>query len=306
MSAPAAPEPAAIDRHLSAGAYAADRLAVALKRIVALHAEVLADEDPEPLHQLRVTMRRLRTVLVQFERALVLPEAVSEERIARVARRLGVARDLDVLRDRLDHDLQPLLSAPERERFKPILKRLRRDRRLAFLDLEHQLKRGRYLAMLGALQGWLRQPRFTPLGQEPAIDWLGEWPAPCLSGLMTHPGWWAADPHRDATVLHDLRKRVKGARYGLENLAPLLGGRPSGWIERFKAVQGCLGDLQDLQVLRAALGEQLERPLAEVLPSLAVELERREGLNWGRWRLLAQEALDPKERRKLNQILSAG
>ncbi|MFS6827996.1 CHAD domain-containing protein [Cyanobium sp. ATX-6F1] len=123
---------------------------------------------------------------------------------------------------------------------------------------------------------------------------------------MTHPGWWAADPHRDATVLHDLRKRVKGARYGLENLAPLLGGRPSGWIERFKAVQGCLGDLQDLQVLRAALGEQLERPLAEVLPSLAVELERREGLNWGRWRLLAQEALDPKERRKLNQILSAG
>lgn len=177
MSAPTPPEPAAIDQYLSAGAYAADRLAVALRRIVALHADVLADEDPEPLHQLRVAMRRLRTALVQFERALVLPEAVSDERIARVARRLGVARDLDVLRDRLHDDL-PLLSAAEQERFKPILKRLRRDRRLAFLDLEHQLKRGRYLAMLGALQGWLRQPRFTPWDWNPCATGWGNGPRP--------------------------------------------------------------------------------------------------------------------------------
>ncbi|MCP9848523.1 CHAD domain-containing protein [Cyanobium sp. Morenito 9A2] len=306
MSRSSSPELASSGRQRSAGSYAAGRLALALQRIVALHPDVLADQDPEPLHQLRVAMRRLRTVLMQFERALVLPEAVSDERIARVARRLGVARDLDVLRDQLDNVYLPQLSASERELLKPIRKRLRRDRRLAFDDMEYQLKRGRYLALLAALQGWLRQPRLTPLGQEPVHDWLVEWSGPCLSGLMTHPGWWAADLHQDATVLHDLRKRVKGARYGLDNLAPLLAGAPTGWVERLKSVQSCLGDLQDVQVLRAALAQQLDHPLAELVPGLANELQRREGLSWGRWRLLAQEALDPSERGNLNRILSRG
>jgi CHAD domain-containing protein len=295
----------AIDPQGSAGAYAAGHLADELRRIVALQPAVLADEDPEPLHQLRVALRRLRTTLMQFERALVLSAAVSEENIARVTRRLGVARDLDVLRQRLEEEFVPALSAGERQVFKPILKQLRRERHLAFSDLENQLKRSRYLSMLAALQNWLKKPLFTPLGREPVVAWLTEWPKPCLSGLLTHPGWWATDPQRDGRVLHDLRRHVKAARYGLENLQPLLQGHADGWILRLKCVQSCLGDLQDLQVLAQALGDQLDAPLGQVLPSLETELERRRGLAWARWRLLAAEALDPGERQRLNQILSA-
>lgn len=305
MNPSAASERQGIDPQGSAGAYAAGHLADELRRIVALQSDVLADDDPEPLHQLRVALRRLRTTLMQFERAIVLPAAVSEDRIARVTRRLGVARDLDVLRQRLEEEFVPVLSPPERQVFKPILKQLRKERRLAFTDLEDQLKRSRYLSMLAALQRWLKKPVFTPLGHEPVLAWLAEWPKPCLSGLLTHPAWWATDPQRDGQVLHDLRRQVKAARYGLENLEPLLQGRVDGWVLRLKGVQSSLGDLQDLQVLAQALGDQLNAPLNRVLPSLESELERRRGLAWARWRLLAAEALDPAERHSLNQILSA-
>lgn len=295
---------ATIDPLLIAGEYAAGRIASSLQRMVALQPAVLADGDPEPLHQLRVSLRRLRTTLGQFERALLLPDTVAEQRLARVGRRLGLARDLDVLRHRLEQEFEPVLSDGERQAFKPILKQLRRERRVAFSDIEHQLTRSRYLALLAALQRWLRRPLFTPLGREPVLAWRGEWPLPCLCGLLTHPGWWAEDPIGDARSLHDLRKRVKGARYGLENLEPLLEGQAADWVLRLKAIQSCLGDLQDLQVLDRALEDQLDAPLNRVLPSLQAELERRRGLAWARWRLLAGEALDPAQRRRLNQILS--
>ena len=75
-----------------------DRLA----RLVALQAEVLADRDPEPLHQMRVSFRRLRSTLEQFSPALLLPDAADPERIARYGPR-QVARllaDPGIVRNR--------------------------------------------------------------------------------------------------------------------------------------------------------------------------------------------------------------
>ncbi|MFM7265401.1 MAG: CHAD domain-containing protein, partial [Cyanobium sp.] len=62
------------------------------RRLEQLQRELRQDADPEVLHQLRVSLRRLRTVLSQFGPALVLPHGISTARIAALARRTGEAR----------------------------------------------------------------------------------------------------------------------------------------------------------------------------------------------------------------------
>ena len=93
----------------SSGAYARHRLEQLCERLRRLRPEVLDDRDPEPLHQYRVSLRRLRSLLIQFAPALLLPAKVTPSRIALLARATGATRDLDVLGLRLQHDLLPAL-----------------------------------------------------------------------------------------------------------------------------------------------------------------------------------------------------
>ena len=104
------------NQSLTSGAFAQELIHRQIRRLGKLQAEVLADRDPEPLHQLRVSLRRLRTALLQFGPALELPESVSERRIAAVARRTSLCRDLDVLQLRLRMLRQQLQSLQSGQR----------------------------------------------------------------------------------------------------------------------------------------------------------------------------------------------
>ena len=268
-------------------------------RVVALQAPVLADADPEPLHQMRVAMRRLRTTLCQFAPALVLPAGVGDQRLARSVRRLGLARDLDVLRERLHHDLLPALPPAEQAALKPVFRQLKRERRLAYDHLVEVLRSRSHLELLARLQDWLRQPRFTPLGQEPLHRWLAEWQLPQLMELFLHPGWWAEDPSADAAVVHDLRKRIKGVRYRLDNLRGSGGRQQQACIARFRGLQELLGELHDLEVLAEAIEDQLPHQLAVDLPGLAALLEQRRDQSWSQWRQQARVLATRRGRRRL-------
>ncbi len=255
-----------------------------VSRVVSLQGPVLADHDPEPLHQMRVAMRRLRTCLVQFAPALVLPAGVSDQRIAKGVKRLGMARDLDVLRERLEADLVPALPPGEKAALKPVFRQLKRERRIAYEHLVDVLRGRSHLELLARLQDWLRQPVFTPLGQEPLHRWLGEWQLPAVMELLLHPGWWAQDPSAQAEVVHNLRKQIKDARYRLENLRGS-GGRHQGLaIAQFRTMQELLGELHDLEVLAKAIANQMPGHLADDLPALADLLEQRRHRCWLLWR----------------------
>jgi CHAD domain-containing protein len=260
------------------GSYAADLLEGQLKAIVGLQSGVLKDQDPEPLHQLRVRFRRLRTLLLQFGPAVVLPERVNDQQLAKTGRRLGLVRDLDVLLGQVEKQCLPPLPSQEQLVLKPLLKSLRRSRKLAFAELEEELRSRRYLRLLALLQGWLRQPVLTAMGEEPALDWLVEWKSPVLAGLLSHPGWRAGDADGDGPSLHDLRKRIKQARYGLTNLMALETQPLTPWLERFKSMQDTLGELNDLQVLERAFADQLNGELAMELPEFSqrVQLQKRQ------------------------------
>lgn len=75
------------------GDYGYQALRKSFHRVTKVEAAVLQDQDPEPLHQIRVGMRRLRTVLQVFEPAIALPKGVSDKRIRTIAQTLGSVRD---------------------------------------------------------------------------------------------------------------------------------------------------------------------------------------------------------------------
>ena len=268
-------------------------------RVVALQAPVLQDTDPEPLHQMRVAMRRLRATLSQFSPAVVLPAGVTDQRLAKSVRRLGMARDLDVLRERLDRDLVPGLPAEEQAALKPVFRQLKRERRIAYEHLVEVLRGRNHLEMLARLQHWLREPALTPLGKEPLNRWLSEWQVAPVLELFVHPGWWAQDPRADAEVVHHLRKEIKGVRYRLENLREFGGRRQHQCIARLRSMQDLLGDLHDLEVLAQAIDNQMPHNIEADLPVLAQTLQERRMQAWSQWRQQAVAFSSARARRGL-------
>lgn len=292
-----------VSQPISNGAHGHALLQAHCKRMVALQGPVLRDSDAEPLHQLRVTMRKLRASLAQFGPCLELPEAVNDRRLARTVQRLGVARDLDVLRDRLDGVLLPQLPQPEQQRLKPVRRQLARERRLADEQLASVLKSSRHLELIAQLQAWLKQPSYTALGEEPLLQWIAEWTVPASTDLMLHPGWWLELPGQDSASLHGLRKQLRSLRYRLENLEAYLSPAGRQWIASLKQGQSLLGELNDLEVLRTVIHDQIQDGLEESLPQLAWLLEQNRLHCWRRWRQLSEAVHDrPSRRRRLADL----
>lgn len=303
MSTPACSSSArsAENAGLTNGAYALELIQKQTRRLGKLQPEVMADDDPEPLHQLRVSLRRLRTVLHQFAPALELPGSVSDSRISSVARRTSVTRDLDVLRERLEAGIFPVLPEKELETFRPALKRLARDRRKSFESLQEALHSPRYLKLLAGLHKWQKRPRFTAIGERSLNHWLFEWLVPISSGLFLCPGWFCDDPH--AQELHDLRKRIKGVRYASENLAPFLNDNFGSWIHELKIAQDNLGDLHDLQVFEAALTERTLPVTLRELPQMREEIQRQQADRWRQWKEQVDRLCQEDGRRAIHQHL---
>ena len=286
---------------LTSGGFALDLIQIQIRRLGKLQGEVVADRDPEPLHQLRVSLRRLRTALNQFAPALVLPDSVNERRIASVARRTGLCRDLDVLALRLREQLLPRLPDGEQRSLEGAMKRLARDRDQAFATLVEALHSPRYLKLLERLNKMQKRPRLTPLGQLPLMPWLVDWQAPFTAGLFLHPGWSVEDPAAEA--LHELRKRIKQARYSLESLERWCQPPLQAWIQDLRQAQDHLGDLHDLQILTQSFVDSEHHPKASSLPVLRAELNGQRQLHWLRWRELAQRLHQDNHRKAVQRHL---
>lgn len=285
----------------SCGSYAVALFDQRAKRLVSLQLDVLADRDPEPLHQMRVTCRQLRSTVEQFADALVLPEAVSAQRLARIGADLGLSRDLDVLHQRLEQDWWPLVPEREQGALRKLLKQLKRERKLAFNLLSDTLKGRRYLKLLARLQDWLRDPAFTPMGEEPIALWCPELQQVVTQGLFTLPGWWVTNPYDPKAIaaLHRLRRRIKRARYGLANLAGLEPELLKPWLVQFKAMQTSLGELQDLQVLVQTLARLLDGAPDAVMPCLCSLITEARDQAWLRWLDVSAEFRMPEGRQRL-------
>lgn len=126
------------------------------EQMITFRVAVLADEDPEALHDMRVTARRLRTALDTF--AACYPHAPFQafnKRVKALMRALGDVRDTDVLLERLTGELN---EAPDEQRagIAWLIERVKIYRAEQFQTLRSQLREKNieemetaFLALLG-------------------------------------------------------------------------------------------------------------------------------------------------------------
>jgi CHAD domain-containing protein len=233
-------------------------LAFHYERMAANEAGTRAGEDIEALHDMRVATRRMRAAFSIFERYLdkaALAPYIESLRVT--GRALGPVRDLDVFwmkaqayveRQDTAPDLGPLATAWEAARQRA------RTEMLAYLDSEAyaEFKR-QFEALLAApLPGRERlshKGTARPYYLRPVI------PVVLYRRLARVRAFdeWVTRPSPELTHCHRLRIAIKRLRYALEFFEAPLAPHSRTLIEKLKAVQDHLGDLQDAVVARRRL-----------------------------------------------------
>jgi CHAD domain-containing protein len=257
----AAPGPSDVELHRSMPAIDGCRAVLSgLADTVAANWQGTIDEtDIEFLHDLRIGVRRTRTVLGECKH--VLPRAVRKNARATFARLgavTGPPRDLDVYLVEWSTYTEGL-DADTVRALEPVRDVLRRRRDAAHVELAQALRDPRSTAFMEEWRRWLAVARsHEEATAKRALDPLGEVVAKRI--LRAH-GRLIADgrsisPDTPADRVHDLRKDAKKLRYLLECFATVLATGPrKRFVRRLKDLQDNLGVHQDAEVHVATLRE---------------------------------------------------
>jgi CHAD domain-containing protein len=227
----------------------------------------IGDLDPEFLHDLRVAVRRSRSVQRQLKGVFPpaeLERARSEFRWVQAI--TGPSRDLDVYLLEFEN-MRALVTESMRPNLDPLREALRRRRETARIRMVADLRSERFTAIAADWAALLERLPSMPEQDRPdatgAIGPLVGRRIATVYGRMVKDGE-RIDERGPSEPFHELRKRGKELRYLLElfglPLYPSKVVRPM--IKSLKALQNVLGRHQDREVQAATLG------------SLALELPR--------------------------------
>jgi CHAD domain-containing protein len=210
------------------------------------------DVDPEFLHELRVAVRRTRSVLSQAKG--VLPDDVRNRYrtgFGWLGAITGPARDLDVYLLEWDDYIAPLrATAPEP--LAAVRAEIERRAKAAHVKLAKALQSNRYEDLVAGWEAWLRQPTERPDDAEPVGPVVAARIAKAQRRLLSQGR--AITPLSPPEDLHDLRKDAKKLRYLLECFGSLLPTKPRKvFVQQLKALQDNLGAHQDAEVHVAQL-----------------------------------------------------
>jgi CHAD domain-containing protein len=255
-----------IDVRLSPDQPAALAVATVLTRLAAtMQANVagtIRDIDTEFLHDLRVAVRRTRSVLKLA--GSVLPGSLVS-RYRPEFKWLGdlttPTRDLDVYLLAYDSMAAGLVAAGEAE-LHPFLDYLQRQRASAHRQLAKGLRSARFAGLTASWQQELEDAAASP-GLRPATGKFAARRIARAHERVLRQGA-AIGPASPAACLHELRKRSKELRYLLEVFASLY-DPAEHWraVNELKALQDCLGEFQDTEVQQAELRAFATRMVAD-------------------------------------------
>jgi CHAD domain-containing protein len=227
-------------------------------RLKALDAAVRRDE-PDGVHQMRVTTRRLRAALQAFP--MVLPESATtglRDELRWLGRVLGEARDAEVLERHFEAALAELpvelVIGPAKARVTMHFAPEQAATRKAVLKA---LDSRRYFRLLDELDRLVEDPPQTPAATAAADEILPQAVARAYRRTkrrMNRARQAPAGAVRD-TALHEARKAAKRARYAADAAEPAVGKKARRFAKRMKAVQSVLGDHQDAVTARAVARE---------------------------------------------------
>jgi len=294
------------------------------QRTIRYETDVLKDKDPEALHQMRVGMRRLRTVVIGFAPALVLPKAARENKIAKVARRLGQLRDLDIMQEALQNQYLPILPNSEQKIAKKVLATLVKRRHRVLVQVQKTLRDKSYQEMKLAFKDWLQTPTYGIFADFPIAEILPDLLLPFVSQFFLHPAWLMGVTGSDGqkqvsqdmslenvvellslqgSELHSLRKQAKRVRYQMELFTDFYEPSYQDYVKEIKSIQRILGQIQDSFVLAEFLSDCLKLEIKQKLPTLVEQLSSDRYQLWQEWRSLQERYLLPQTRQDLRLLL---
>ncbi|MEI7054359.1 CHAD domain-containing protein [Nocardioides sp. CCNWLW239] len=205
---------------------------------------VLRAED-DSVHQMRVTVRRLRSVLATY-RPFLDPDRAEplREELTWLADLLGDVRDAEVLRRRLRRWAAVHGPGPTGV---DALRTALADRQAQASDrLLPELDGDRYRALIAALAY--------------GLPWSSKLPGRKALRKRLRRGWrrmaaaadaanQATDPGERRRQLHEVRKRAKRVRYAAESVSEVFGKDADRLSRAARSIQSVLGDLNDAAVM---------------------------------------------------------
>jgi CHAD domain-containing protein len=214
--------------------------------------------DPEGVHQMRVALRRLRTMCALFRREIPSPsfEAISGE--ARwLMQQLGPTRDWDVFDGTTVARLAT--AAPEVD-FGGLREAVHQQRKSNYAILQGVLADPRCSRFLLSLGNWVERRGWRNEIESEALAALSQ-PMPALADKIL------ARRHRkvlrrgahfrrlDTNAQHDLRIDLKKLRYAAEFFLPLYAthARAKRYVARLARLQNSLGRARDTANIRTLL-----------------------------------------------------
>lgn len=207
-------------------------------------------ETPEPVHQMRVAIRRLRSAMSVFRKVTDgTAFQTLKHQLQDLGQVLGHARDWDVFLQGTGQDIA--LALPGDRRIERMLETAERKREAAYAALRRSFASDEFrrltvgLVQFAALRPWqidADEERAAALQADAA-----EYAAALLAKRHEH----MLEPGADISALpapdlHDLRKQGKRLRYAAEFFAPLYGRRSTKrFVRGVSRLQEALGHLND-------------------------------------------------------------
>ena len=269
-------------------------------------------DDAEALHDFRVALRRLRSVMRAY--GSLLDDSVSPKirrRLSRMAEAAGVSRDAEV-RLQWISERRDRIEGADRRSVAWVEQHLRRERRAGDQNLRRELNR-RFVGATVQLQRRLMRYRVTlDAGERRAVPATRELLSQTLLELTSMLRERLDAPTRvgDVRALHLARIAAKRLRYALEPLAEgrfapsRVARRAGAAVAQLASLQDELGRIHDAHLFRRWLHERI----SECSPHLANLNGRLRGVQ----RLLGEQAAAsfevvnrPASRRRVNRLLHA-
>ena len=248
---------------------------------------LIDDLDTEFLHQWRVSLRKVRSVLTLFK-GVVATETLDQlkQDFRDIMQDTNLMRDRDVYFLSKD-DYFDLIPPQAHPGLGVLFELLQRDRDEAFGKVKAMLESKAYKKQIKSIQKLFENPKALPKGPKAdapskvfaAVLVLKRYKKVCtLAGSIT-------DKTPDETI-HELRIQCKKLRYLIESAQPLFDGKQvKHLLKTLKGLQEHLGSFNDQSVQQATLAQCLERypgtgpnakSLAESIGALTAMLYRKQ------------------------------
>jgi CHAD domain-containing protein len=291
------PEESVSSDEVLVGEAVRDAITALVERLVEREAGVRQGDDPEDVHQARVAVRWLRSVLRTFGDVLEAEWATAlRDELRWLGRLLGDVRDAEVLRDRLQSQAG-WSAAEDRPVVKRLIGRLNARRNRARARLIEQMTTDRYRSLVDALDAAAREPALLPevaavpadVALRPGLQKLWKHLDDAIERVVTEG---ATDE-----ALHVVRIRSKRVRYAAEAVTPVFGKPARRFAKAASALQDVLGEHQDAVVARAWLRRAAATTpdaafVAGELAALQASSARSARAKWpAAWRSLSRKKL---------------